>query len=355
VLPPLPPGAYRRAAAKVLPFPLDQPSVACFGYARSALGHGIRALGVEPGAEALLPAYHCGAEVEALARAGVKCSFYDVTERLEPDPDQLGSLVGERTRILYLIHYFGFSQDVEFWRSWCDERGLLMFEDAAHAWLCSHRGRPVGSVGDLSVFCFHKAVGIPDGAALHVPGRRLGEPPASVAGGLARTMRNHVKWGGGRVPAPARLAAGFKPGGEDWEGEWRDSNGAPTRMSRYLLPRLYDRSIAERRRAHYGMLLERLAGMVPAAFANLPEGTSPYAFPVRSHAKAELRAALERAGIFPRDWLTPHHSLPVADYPGAAAARSRLLALPVHQELRRRDVIRVAEVAASQRHSGPPL
>ena len=161
-------------------------------------------------------------------------------------------------------------------------------------------------------------------------------------------MRRCNDWSRQRAPVS-------KPGGEDWDGESGGSEGAPSWMSRYLLPRLYDSSIAERRRAHYEILLERLAGMVPPAFAGLPEGVSPYAFPVRSDAKAELRVALERAGIFPRDWLIPHPSLPVTSFPGAAAARSRLLALPVHQELRRRDVIRVAQVTASQLRSGRTL
>jgi dTDP-4-amino-4,6-dideoxygalactose transaminase len=57
---------------------------------------------------------------------------------------------------------------------------------------------------------------------------------------------------------------------------------------------------------------------------------------------------LEREGIAAVDfWSVPHPSLPVERFPRAARRRSRTVALPVHQELRPRDVMRIAATAAA--------
>src|SRR5215210_559569 len=94
---------------------------------------GIKALGLEPGDEILVPAYHHGSGVEALIRAGLVCRFYDAG-RFEPDANELEALLNTRIRALFRIHYLGLPQDAARWRAWCDERNLLLIEVAAPAW-----------------------------------------------------------------------------------------------------------------------------------------------------------------------------------------------------------------------------
>jgi dTDP-4-amino-4,6-dideoxygalactose transaminase len=133
VWPPLPPQAHLRRAGAALPFPLGEPGVVLLSRARHGLYLGVRALGLGPGDEVLVPAYHHGSEVEALVRAGLAVRFYEARESLAPDPGELDGMLGPRTRALHLIHYLGFPQDARCWRHWCDERGLLLIEDAAQA------------------------------------------------------------------------------------------------------------------------------------------------------------------------------------------------------------------------------
>jgi dTDP-4-amino-4,6-dideoxygalactose transaminase len=99
VWPPLPLGLYTRRPSKRLPFPLEEPDCPIFSLARHGLFMGIKALGLEPGDEILVPAYHHGAEeIEALVRAGIVCRFYDVGQRLEPDEIALEALLDKRPR-----------------------------------------------------------------------------------------------------------------------------------------------------------------------------------------------------------------------------------------------------------------
>ena len=127
---------------------------------------GVKALGFKPGDVILVPAYNHGSEIEALVRAGIVCRFYDVGQHLEPDEENLEALLDTHVRALYLIHYLDLPQDAARWWAWCDERGLLLIEDAAQTWLSWHDGTPVGSHDDLSIFCLYKTFGLPEGAAV---------------------------------------------------------------------------------------------------------------------------------------------------------------------------------------------
>ena len=153
VWPPLPLTIYFRRRSDDRPFPLDDERCRLYARARHALWQGVQAIGLRPGDEVLVPAYHHGSEIESLIRAGLVCRFYEATATLAPDRAELEELLSPSTRALYLIHYLGFAQDASRWRRWCDEHGLLLLEDAAQAWLATCDGNPAGSCGDLSSIC----------------------------------------------------------------------------------------------------------------------------------------------------------------------------------------------------------
>jgi dTDP-4-amino-4,6-dideoxygalactose transaminase/CelD/BcsL family acetyltransferase involved in cellulose biosynthesis len=352
---PLPPTAYlhRRVAPS---FPLDQTEVRLFSRARHGLVVGVRALGLRSGDEILVPAYHHGSEVEALLRMGLVPRFYEATDTLEPDEAELDRLRGPATRGLYLIHYLGFPQDGRRWRRFCDERGLLLFEDAAQAWLASSDGSPVGSFGDLAIFCLYKTFGLPDGAALLTRGV---EAPAPLRGRrlrVAAVAARHAVWLGERSAIVGSLAQRLTRNGEYRPEEDFALDGlAPAASSTsFLLPRL-GADAAGRRRAHYRLLLDELAAHVPAPFNCLAPGASPFAFPVMSKHKGELIEGLARAGVQALDvWSVPHPALPAERFPAAAARRATTVGLPVHQELRAADVDRVARAALRPRPRRAP-
>jgi dTDP-4-amino-4,6-dideoxygalactose transaminase len=330
-----------------LPFPLDEPGSALYARARHALIVGVRALGLGEGDAVLTPAYHCGAEVEALARAGLSCTFYDVTPSLEPDDAELERRLTPNTRALYLIHYFGFPQDVGRWRRWCDERGLLLLEDVAHGWLSGTEDGPLGAAGDLAIFSLAKAGGFPDGGILRfarwdAPAAH-GKPRAQVV----RTIRNHVKWMASRLPFEPPVPQLLDTSAEQLDPTpWRIEE-PPSRATSFLLSRLPDRASVSRRRGNYERLLDGLAGAVPPGFAPLPSKVVPYAFPLVTRVATKLQKRLRESGIYARDWSAPHPLLGEDALPGARTARATLVTLPVHQELRPRDVARIVATVRS--------
>src|SRR5262249_49220277 len=201
-----------------------------------------------------------------LIAAGVVCRFYDATESLEPDEAELDGLLTERTRALYVIHYYGFPQDWARWRAWCDDRGLLLLEDAAQAWLATSGGGPVGTAGDLASFCLYQSAGTADGGAVvsRVPvrapetdGRRGMAPAANLnaawlaaRSGTAAEVRRTLP-GAPRHPASASVAVVTDAARAERIFGLVDEGAPASSVSRFLVRRLADPRGALRRRAQF--------------------------------------------------------------------------------------------------------
>lgn len=309
-----------------------------------------------PGDEVLVPAYHHGSEVEALLAAGVNPRFYAGDEALAPDEAELERLLAPGVRALYLTHYLGFPQDAARWRTWCDERGLLLIEDAAQAWLSMAGDRPAGAFGDLAIFCLYKTVGVPDGGAMVVRAAPPG-PEGARSSGAKGVARRHALWllqrSGLLAGAAARRPAGEYVAEEDFA--LGDPGQAPSAATMRLVTRLADEAVAARRRANYSLLLSELESDVPAPFDRIAPGASPFALPIETSDKARLLDRLAAAGVAAIDlWSVPHPALPGDLSPDARRRRERTVALPVHQGLRPADLDRIASVAARPGRPGRP-
>ena len=351
--PPLAPSVWLRRPVQRLPYPLDEPRVALHAWARHAIWRGVADLGLEPQDELLVPAFHHGSEVEALIRRDLRCRFYEGGEDLSPRVDELESMLTSRTRALYLVHYLGFPQDSARWRKWCDKRGLFLIEDAAQAWLSTHPdGQPTGSYGDLSVFCLYKTVGLPEGAISVGPGTPA-KRPLDRRPGARELARRHAWWVVGRsglATAGAALLRRRYPGSFDADSEFdlRDPNAMPWSTTRYLLRRLADPHTADLRRSNYAELLRELSELVPPPFDRSPNGASPFVFPIEAEDKARTLRGLRDRGIVALDlWSYAHPLLPVESVPSIARRRTRMIGLPVHQELRRVDLERIADAVCA--------
>jgi dTDP-4-amino-4,6-dideoxygalactose transaminase len=340
-----------RSDPPVTAYPLADNQLTTFGLARHGLHVGARALGLGAGDEILVPAYHHGSEVEALRRLGAVPRFYDVGEDLKPEPSHLERLMTPRVRALLLIHYFGFPQDVATWRRWCDDLGIWLLEDAAQAWLGDAAGQPIGSFGDVAIFCPYKTVGIPRVGLLRLsPGHALDRSTRQArrhtAGGEA--IRLGLRWGSGRL---GWLAAALQPF-ESSRTLTPDADQAlgriapPSLAAARLLRHVDTSSVAPRRRANYAFLLGQLRHLVPRALHHLPAGASPLVFPINTRDGRSALGHFNGRRILARPfWPNPHPLLPVADHPNARQWRSMMIALPVHQQLDQDDLDLIVETA----------
>jgi dTDP-4-amino-4,6-dideoxygalactose transaminase len=348
IWPSLPLGAYRAPPLTSLPFPLEDPRHRVFARARHGLWQGIRALGIGPGDVVLAPAYHHGSEIEALERAGVRCRFYDVDADLRPTETALEPLLGPDVRALYLIHYFGFPQDVGRWREWCDANGLLLIEDAAMALLSHRDGRPTGSFGDLAIYCLYKTFALPEGGAM-ICSRPTPYPRGERRLGLLQAALRSGSWLAQRSRAVATVHAAI---GGDREPDWGrdfglgDPGTRPSRMTTALIPRVVDAAAAERRRANHDVLRGELGDRVKMLFPERSDGACPIAFLFRMDPgqRGVVERRLADKGVrLARFWLVAHPSVPSEGFDRAGELRSTVVGLPVHQELDQTDLERIVD------------
>lgn len=352
IWPTLPLNVHFRPISKWQPFPFNDDGCRVYSRARHAIWNACRTLGLGSNDVVLVPDYHHGCEIEALLQAGVNIRYYEVTELLEPDPKRLDDMLTPDVKVLYLIHYLGFPQDAIRWRQWCDERGLLLFEDAAQAFLAEFDNRPLGTFGHAGVFCLYKTYGIPDGGAVV-----MNVPPAlsksKYPSGKWGVFKRHVNWVAERWAVIGSIHLLIKPltkklkkknHNPHKEFELGDPFTMASDMTMRLMPKLVDRSTARRRRENYQFLLEHHRHLVPRPFLNLPEGASPFVFPVEANDADEVLKKMRRFGVegllF---WRNPHPSLPVNDFPNSKAFRNRVFGVPVHQELTRSELMQISE------------
>lgn len=152
-----------------------------------ALELALRALGVGPGDEVILPAGTFVATAEAVHRAGATPVLVDVDEEhLLMDPAAAGAAVTSRTRAVIPVHLYGQCAPVE---RIAEAVGpsVPILEDAAQAQGALRHGRSAGTLGTVAATSFY-------------PGKNLGA--AGDAGavltsdpGLARAVRRIAEHG----------------------------------------------------------------------------------------------------------------------------------------------------------------
>lgn len=139
-------------AASLLPDrPADATAVAlCSGTA--ALLAALRGLGVGDGSEVLIPAYACASLHQAVRYAGATPTFVDCDPTtLNADPDDARRKLSARTAACIVAHLFGRPAEIAAFR----DLGPPLVEDCAQTLGVRHRGRQVGSWGDVTVCSFY--------------------------------------------------------------------------------------------------------------------------------------------------------------------------------------------------------
>lgn len=122
----------------------------------AALSLMMRAAGIGPGDEVIVPAHTFIASALAVAHAGATPVLCDVEEGTGLiDPQAARAAVGPRTAAILAVHLYGQVCDMDALRALTEQRGLLLLEDAAQAHGARYRGRRAGSFGAAAAFSFY--------------------------------------------------------------------------------------------------------------------------------------------------------------------------------------------------------
>jgi dTDP-4-amino-4,6-dideoxygalactose transaminase len=153
------------------------------------------AAGVGPGDEVIVPAITFVASAAAVRQCAATPVLADITgpHDLGLDPDEIARRVTRRTRAVCVVHYAGYPAAVEAVRRICDEHGLALIEDAAHAPSTTAGGRhsrKAGTFGLAGAFSFYsnKVLSCGEGGLLAT------HDPATAE--QARNLRSHAMTAG---------------------------------------------------------------------------------------------------------------------------------------------------------------
>lgn len=107
----------------------------------------LRALGLAPGDEVIVPANTFIATAEAIVRAGGVPVFADVTSDALVDPASVEAAITSRTVGIAPVHLYGQMPDMAALETVAARHGLFLLEDAAQAQGAAQSGRGAGSIG----------------------------------------------------------------------------------------------------------------------------------------------------------------------------------------------------------------
>jgi dTDP-3-amino-3,4,6-trideoxy-alpha-D-glucose transaminase len=306
----------------------------CVGVANGtdALAIALRALGVEPGDEVVVPSFTFYATAEAVAGIGAVPVFCDVEpETFCVTADTVRSALTPRTRAIVPVHLFGNVAPVPELR----ELGPPVLEDAAQAAGASLGGVKAGALGQAATFSFFPSKNLPclgDGGAVVTDDDEVAE--------AARRLRFH-----GSRDKQTFTDVGYNSRLDELQAA----------ALRVLLPEL-DGWNAARREAAAAYERHGLGDHVrlPAAAAGAEHAYHLYV--VRHDRPDELARALAERGIEARGYYrVPVHRQPAMaryldeppDLPGTDEAARTHLALPMGTELAEDQVREVVEACAS--------
>jgi dTDP-4-amino-4,6-dideoxygalactose transaminase len=129
-----------------------------------ALQVALRAVGVGPGDEVIVPALTWVATPQAALYLGALAICGDVEpDTFNLDPTKLEAQITARTKAIVPVHLGGLPANLDAVLAIAKKRGLAVIEDCAHAHGATWRGRGVGSWGDLGCFSFQQSKVITSG------------------------------------------------------------------------------------------------------------------------------------------------------------------------------------------------
>lgn len=133
-----------------------------FNSGTSALHATMIAIDLKPDEEVITPSFTFIATCNAPLFVGARPVFADIEEEtFGLDPASVLEKIGPKTRAVMPIHYGGMPcKHIEELREICEERGLILIEDAAESLGARISSKPIGGFGHAAIlsFCGNKVI-----------------------------------------------------------------------------------------------------------------------------------------------------------------------------------------------------
>jgi dTDP-4-amino-4,6-dideoxygalactose transaminase len=332
-----------RSGSYVLGSELSQFETALAGYldVRHAIGVNsgtdalllaLRALGIGPGDEVILPAMSFFATVEPVMQLGAKPMFVDIDPvSYTLDPSAVSAKISAHTKAIIAVHLYGLPADLKTLSQISQQKGIPLVEDMAQAIGSTCEGKKAGSWGEIACLSFYPTKNLGacgDAGAVLTSDERLAD--------RVRSLRNHgakVKYQHEEVAYNSRL------------------DEIQAAVLRLKLPHLEEWN--KKRRALANQYTSALKGLPIILPQELPGRNHVYhLYSIQSERSDELKTFLQEEGIstglhypFPLHLLPALKGLgyPAESFPVSEALARRTLSLPLYPFMSSEDVLYVAD------------
>jgi dTDP-4-amino-4,6-dideoxygalactose transaminase len=293
----------------------------------------LRACGVKPGDEVILPPFTFVATASAVSAIGAKPVFADIRpDTYNIDPAEIARRATPRTRAIIAVHLYGLAADMDPILSFAREKNIPVLEDNAQAIGATYKTRGTGSLGDIACFSFYptKNLGAYGDAGMLVT--NSAEMEARV-----RTLRNHGQ--------TAKYVSS-EPG---WNSRLDEIQAAILRVKLRHLAKW--QTARQAHAAEYHRLLSGAPGVAPPI---TPDGYEHVfnQYTIRVERREAVQEHLSDLKIGSAVYYpVPLHLQPLyaslghkrGDFPHSERAAQEVLSLPMYPELRSDQIARVAE------------
>ena len=120
-----------------------------------ALILGLKACGIGPGDEVIVPSFSFIATADAVSLLGGTPVFADIQpDTYNIDPAKVEALITPRTKAIIPVHLYGQAADMDPLLALAEKHHLKVLEDTAQAIGATYKGRRVAGLGDLGCISF---------------------------------------------------------------------------------------------------------------------------------------------------------------------------------------------------------
>jgi dTDP-4-amino-4,6-dideoxygalactose transaminase len=297
------------------------------------------------GDEALLPAFLFQNLLTPFKNNNIKITFYRLNKDLSLDVDDIKAKINKHTKILYIIHYFGFPQPVQK-LNWLKDNypSCSIIEDLAQALGTSSLDKTIGSFGDFNFTVCMKYLPVPDGSILTINKHFdiinwKKEQVDHVLYVNSRYIAMNLKYLYSKthlVPKPLyrtifQFASNFQ------EKHLIYSN--MSLLTQCLLEKFNYEQIFERRIQNYKYLLKRWnSSILLPLFGDISEKVCPLGFLVLANDRDIMVRELGKKGIYcPVHWRPGikgevfSHEITEAEFPLSRELANKIMMIPIDQ------------------------
>lgn len=167
----------------------------------------LRAVGVGPGDEVIVPPYTFNATVSSVLIVGAKPVFVDIESfSYNIDPDKIEEAITSKTKAIIPVHIGGRPCDMDRIMEISQKYKLYVIEDAAHAPGSEWKGQRVGSIGHAGSFSFQasKNLNAGEGGFITVNDEDIYEKCWSIHH-CGRSLRGTIWYDHPRIGTNARM------------------------------------------------------------------------------------------------------------------------------------------------------